>query len=60
MQSISFTEPVFLRMPAGLRDAIQEAARRECMSQSEFIRRAAFEKVKAAGVQLPGAVEHRR
>jgi hypothetical protein len=51
-EKTSFTDRLSFAGPPGFLDAIAAAARREHTTASEFLRRAALDRIAAAGVQL--------
>lgn len=46
-------EVVRFRAPVGFMAALSEASARDCSNASEFVRRAALEKLRAMGVGVP-------
>ena len=53
-----FTSQLFLRCPDELPAAVKVAARKQCTTPSDYVRRSIFERLKADGIdpaQLAGA-----
>ncbi len=48
------TKLLQFRAPEMLSEAIEHAARRDCQSKSEFVRRSVIERLRASGVSLGG------